>query len=136
MTFVKPEAKPVRRAPGRRDNATRLAGLAPLGMDLRTLEGRHYTAIVHALAARFPNASREELKSLAALRMSLEIAQVDALAPSTDPWLRARSLEAVAKFTSLVCRAENDLREQHAPPPSPPQRLSLAEKLAARAAGA
>lgn len=114
---------------GRREAKTRAAGLALPGLDLRSVEGRHYSKIALALVAEFPEADPAQIRELAALRLSGEQAQADALL-GRDIYARSRARDDAVRISNLICRRETELRARlatRAPPKAPSLREILAE---------
>lgn len=109
---------------GRPTLALRLSNLALPGLDLRSQEGKRYAAVVAELVAEYGNTDLTRLKELAALRISLEKVQVEAMLGS----VKAR--EDVVRFANLLTRRETELLAR-AKPKSADSTPSLAD-IAAR----
>jgi hypothetical protein len=117
-----PSENPTRRRPRPADDPARLPGL-----DLRTQNGRRFTAIARALMAEYPGADVSRIRELAMLRLSIELRQGRLLA-SNDP---AQSDELV-RLSNLAARRERDLRLRRKPTKVP----TFLERLVAEAKGA
>jgi hypothetical protein len=94
---------------GRPTHALRLSNLALPGLDLRSQEGKRYAAVVAELVAEYGNTDLTRIKELAALRISLEKVQVEAMRGS----VKAR--EDVVRFANLLTRRENELHARAKP---------------------
>lgn len=109
---------------GRPTHALRLSNLALPGLDLRSQEGRRYAAVILELVEEHGERDLTRLRELAALRISLEQTQVEAMRGS------AKAREDTVRLSNLICRRENELRTR-ARPKSPDAAPSLAD-IAAR----
>ena len=93
---------------GRPTHALRRANLTLPGLDLRSQEGKRYAAVIAELIGEYGDGDLTRLRDLAALRISLELCQVEAMRGS----LRAR--EDSVRLANLLCRRENELRTRSA----------------------
>jgi hypothetical protein len=94
-----------------------------VGVDMRSLGGRRYRAIVEHLAAEFGTANAIALRELAGLRYTLEQTQAAIVSGDT----RART--DLVRISNLIARRERELRERSAlllPPSHRPSRCTIA----------
>jgi hypothetical protein len=117
-----PRDKPARRRPRPVDDPARLPGL-----DLRTSNGRRFTAIARALVVEYPGGDVSRIRELAILKLSIELRQAR-LISTDDP---AQSDELV-RLSNLAARRERDLRLRRKPTKQP----TFLERLVAEANGA
>jgi len=98
---------------GRPTHALRLSNLALPGLDLRSQEGRRYAAVILELVEEHGERDLTRLRELAALRISLEQTQVEAMRGS------AKAREDTVRLSNLICRRENELRARARPNTDP-----------------
>src|SRR3974390_2167050 len=81
---------------GRPNAKVRAAGLALPGLDLRSVEGRRYAAVVLDLVNEYGDNDMVRLRELAGLRVTLEQTQVEALRGS------ARAREDCVRISNMI----------------------------------
>jgi hypothetical protein len=89
----------------------------------RSAEGRRWRDLVGSYRAQFPQATADEVRALAALRLKLEQMQeaVVAMAGDVDP-------EALGRLSNIVARRERELQRKAPPKPA----MSVRQAIAAR----
>lgn len=95
-----------RRGEGNLATPLRAANLVLPGLNLCTVQGRRYKAVVKDLIAEYGSSDAERVRELAALRIALEQVQSEVVSGN------ASMREDMVRISNLASRKEKELRER------------------------